>query len=269
MPDPLSEALRRLPLFAALTPTELAPLATRCRRRTFPPREALFHEGDIGQTLYLILSGYVVIQRITPEGAMVHIARRGPGEHFGELALLDDQPRSADAVTETTCDLLMLDRRDLLTFLEAHPSASWAILRNLAARLREASDRLLQQESRSVLERLAAALWSEIDALPKIEAGVVRLTGVSDSDLAHRIGATRETVNRRLAQLRQQGILRREGSTLVILKPERLRHHAADMRRREHVGQSAELHRRHVVGVGADVERSTRDRAAAQRVLRF
>lgn len=103
--------LRRIPLFSGLAESELAPLANRCRRRLFPPREALFHEGDDGQTLYLILSGFVNIQRQTAEGTIVHVARRGPGEHFGELSLFDDLPRSADAVTDTTCDLLMLDRR--------------------------------------------------------------------------------------------------------------------------------------------------------------
>ena len=216
--------LRRIPLFSELLETELVPLAARCRRRLFPPREALFHEGDAGQTLYLILTGHVNIQRETPEGTIVHVARRGPGEHFGELSLFDDMPRSADAITDTACDLLMLDRRELLFFLETHPQVSWEIIRTLSLRLREASDRMVSSETRDVLSRLASYLLESAEASVPDHNGHVRLVGLSDARLAQRIGATRETVNRRLARLKQMGIVGREGMALVILSPERLRH---------------------------------------------
>ena len=101
MSNGIEGMLRRIPLFSALTDEELGPLAARCRRRLFPTRERLFHEGDVGQTLYLIVAGHVTIERVTTEGVVVHLARRGPGEHFGEMALLDDLPRSADAITDT------------------------------------------------------------------------------------------------------------------------------------------------------------------------
>nr|WP_309692710.1 Crp/Fnr family transcriptional regulator [Armatimonas sp.] len=215
--------LRRIPLFSGLADTELAPLALRCRRRLFPPREALFHEGDAGQTLYLILSGHVNIQRETPDGSIVHVARRGPGDHFGELSLFDDLPRSADALTDTACDLLMLDRRELLFFLETHPQVSWAIIRTLSSRLREASDRMVSSETRDVLARLAACLLESAEAGTPDTRGHIRLDGLSDGRLAQRIGATRETVNRRLSRLKQMGILRRDGTTLIVQNTERLR----------------------------------------------
>ncbi|WP_395145482.1 Crp/Fnr family transcriptional regulator [Armatimonas sp.] len=215
--------LRRIPLFSGLADTELAPLALRCRRRLFPPREALFHEGDAGQTLYLILSGHVNIQRETPDGSIVHVARRGPGDHFGELSLFDDLPRSADALTDTACDLLMLDRRELLFFLETHPQVSWAIIRTLSSRLREASDRMVSSETRDVLARLAACLLESAEAGTPDTRGHIRLDGLSDGRLAQRIGATRETVNRRLSRLKQMGVLRRDGTTLIVQNTERLR----------------------------------------------
>ena len=215
--------LRRIPLFSGLTDEELTPLALRCRRRVFPPREALFHEGDAGETLYLILSGHVNIQRTTPEGGSVHVAWRGPGDHFGELSLFDDLPRSADAITDTTSDLLMLDRRELLYFLETHPQVSWEIIRTLSARLREASDRMVTSETRDVLARLAACLLESAEAATPDTRGHISLNSLSDGRLAVRIGATRETVNRRLARLKQMGILRRDGSTLVVLSKDRLR----------------------------------------------
>ena len=215
--------LRRIPLFSALTDEELAPLAGRCRRRLFPARERLFHEGDVGQTLYIIVSGHVTIERVTLEGMVVHLARRGSGEHFGEMALLDDLPRSADAITDTACDLLMLDRRDLMLFLELHPRASWEILRSLSARLREAADRMLTSETRDALGRLATCLLESAEAARPDARGHVHLEGLSDSRLAERIGTTRETVNRRLARLKKLGIVRRDQNTLVVLNRERLR----------------------------------------------
>ncbi len=215
--------LRRIPLFSGLTDAELVPLATRCRRRLFPPREALFHEGDAGQTLYLILSGYVTIQRVVPGGTVVFVARRGPGDHFGELSLFDDLPRSADAVTETACDLLMLDRRELMFFLETHPQVSWEIIRTLSSRLREAADRMVSSETRDVLARVAACLLESAQAGTPDARGHITIEGLSDGRLAQRIGATRETVNRRLSRLKQMGILRRENVTLIIQDMDRLR----------------------------------------------
>jgi CRP/FNR family transcriptional regulator, cyclic AMP receptor protein len=223
MSGSLEGMLRRIPLFSGLADTELAPLSLRCRRRLFPPQEALFHEGDAGQTLYLILSGYVSIQRVVLEGTVVHVARRGPGEHFGELSLFDDLPRSADAITDTACDLLMLDRRELLFFLETHPQVSWEIIRALSSRLREASDRMVSSETRDALARLALCLLESARNTPPDTRGHLRLENLSDSRLAQRIGTTRETVNRRLARLKQMGILRREGTTLLVLQPERLK----------------------------------------------
>ena len=215
--------LRRIPLFSGLTDSELTPLSVRCRRRLFPPQEALFHEGDAGQTLYLILSGYVTIQRVVPDGATVFVARRGPGDHFGELSLFDDLPRSADVVTDTACDLLMLDRRELLFFLETHPQVSWEIIRTLSTRLREAADHMVSSETRDVLSRLASCILESAEAATPDTRGHVHLKNVSDGRLAQRIGATRETVNRRLARLKQMGVVRREGTTLIVVNQERLR----------------------------------------------
>lgn len=217
------ELLRGIPLFMGLATDELSPLAARCRRRRFPANESLFHEGDVGQTLYLILSGFVRIERITPDGAIVLLARRGPGEHLGEMALLDDQPRSADAVTDTPCDLLMLDRRDLIGFIESHPSTAWTMVRSLSSRLREVSDRLLALETQDVLGRIAVCLLDLAERLPATASGSVRIDDLSDSRLAQRVGATRETVNRRLARLRQLGVVSRDGSALLLHNLDKLR----------------------------------------------
>src|SRR5436309_2273573 len=105
-------ALRQVPIFSGLDDDSLKSLARRSRRRTFRASEALFHEGDPGHTLYVIVSGRVKIQTNTAAGEIVHLANRGAGEQFGELSLIDGKPRMADAVTSEKSDLLMLDRTE-------------------------------------------------------------------------------------------------------------------------------------------------------------
>src|SRR5688572_4537009 len=116
-PPGLWQALARVPIFAGLDEEHLRLLTATARRRTLKADEALFYEGDPGQTLYLVLSGEVKIQRFTPSGKVVVIALRGPGEHVGEMALLDGEPRSADAVTSAPTELLMLDRAEFIRCL--------------------------------------------------------------------------------------------------------------------------------------------------------
>ncbi|MFM7320144.1 MAG: Crp/Fnr family transcriptional regulator [Armatimonadota bacterium] len=221
-PVPASAALRRVPLFERLGDDESALLADRCRRRRFRSGEALFREGDPGWTLHILVAGHVNIERAVDGGAIVHIARRGPGEAIGEMALLDDLPRSADAVADGDCETLALDRPDLLAHLRDHPDAAWAIIRGLSARLREATDRILGDGTRDVLGRVAAVLLDECRNAPRTTEGHPCLAGLSDSRIAVRIGASRETVNRRMAALRKGGVVRRTGAKTIVLDVDRL-----------------------------------------------
>src|SRR5262245_42248277 len=91
--------LQQVPLFGGLDSESLEKLAQRSRRRRFQAHQTLFHEGDPGYTLYVIISGRVNIQTLTSSGETVYLAQRGPGESVGEMAVIDGQPRMADAVT--------------------------------------------------------------------------------------------------------------------------------------------------------------------------
>ena len=123
MPDPqhppfnssgsLSSLLKNVPLFHALDDALIEPLSRRARRRKFAAHEALFHEGDPGHTMYIVLEGRVRICKTTASGQTVHIAFLDPGDYFGEMALIDGSPRMADAATVSASDLLMLDREEL------------------------------------------------------------------------------------------------------------------------------------------------------------
>ncbi|MBC8141667.1 MAG: Crp/Fnr family transcriptional regulator [Armatimonadetes bacterium] len=213
----IEEQLRKIQLFAGLEEESLKLLAARCRRRKFGAGEALFHEGDPGQTLYIVLSGCVIIQRVTKTMETVHIAERGAGEHFGELALFDDKPRSADAETGTACELLLLDGRYLRQFLEAHPSVAWNIIRALSARLRENSDQAVRSNALDVTGRLAGFLCDQCLPLkPDPVTKAYLLPRLTDEQIATRINTSRESVNRRLAHLKAMRLISRDGRAIVV-----------------------------------------------------
>lgn len=219
------ELLRSVPLFAGLDAGALEPLAAACRRRRYRVRETLFHEGDPGHTLYIVLSGHVSIQRVNELGQIVPIATRGPGEWIGELSLLDGKPRSADVETVDACELLALDRDAFLGCMDRTPGMARSIIRCLAARLREAADAADATRSLDVAGRIGACLLdlAEAHGRPGPRGGTLIDHRLTQADLADRVGTTRETVNRVLARLRAIGTLEVASGRIVVRDAARLR----------------------------------------------
>jgi len=220
--------LRKIPLFAGLDAESLQALAGRCRRRHFRDNEALFHEGDAGHTLYLIIAGRVNIQTVLPSGEVVHLAQRGPGEHFGELSLIDGKPRMADAVTAEPSDLLMLDRESFIRCVEESPKIALCVMAALAERLRQAGDLLESQKGLDVLGRLSEVLLELARAHGTADpSGGTRIaTRITQQEIAERIGTTRESVNRALTGLKNVGALRFEGRTMIVTSLSKLRQYS-------------------------------------------
>ena len=217
--------LKRIPIFSELEDNALADLARQCHRRQFRKNEAIFHEGDPGHTMYIVCAGRVNVQKETSDGETVHIAHRGPGEHFGELALIDGKPRMADVMTAEQTELLTLHRDAFIRCIEERPRIALKIMAALADRLREAADYLENLQQMDVLGRVAAALAERLQAGSTPEpGGGKRLTArVTQQQLADEVGATRESVNRALANLKETHVVRAEGRALIVLEENRLR----------------------------------------------
>jgi CRP/FNR family cyclic AMP-dependent transcriptional regulator len=221
--------LKDLPVFAALDEESVRDLASRCRRRTFRAGEALFHEGDPGFTLYVVISGAVNIQRdIDSTGVTVHLATRGPGEPFGEMALIDGKPRMADAVTAAPTDALMLDRDVFVAAVEKSPRIAFAVMSYLADRLREAGGQMEERQALDVRGRLAQRLLDLADRAgsPDSGTGILLPAHFTQQQLAEHIGATRETVNRELSRMREVRAIRMEGRRIVVTDLDKLRRYA-------------------------------------------
>jgi CRP-like cAMP-binding protein len=215
------ELLRRVSIFADLDDTVLRALSARCRRRRYGEDESLFHEGDPGHTLYVIASGTVSIQRTTEDGAITRLARRGAGDPFGEMSLIDGKPRMADAVTVEPSEILSLERKDFLWCVHHYPQVGLRIMAYLADRLREAANHLEMLQSQDVLGRVAAVVIDLMRVYGEPSpTGEVRIrVRVTQQTLAEQVGASRESVNRCLRRLRREKVLRLESRHIVVLRP--------------------------------------------------
>lgn len=220
--------LRQVPLFAGLDEEALRVLERCSRRRRFPADEALFHEGDPGHVLYVILSGRVHIRRSLPSGEIIHIASRQAGEFFGEMALIDGSDRMADAVTATACELLMVDGEAFVRCLDGAPGLARKVASCIAERLRDAARRLEAEHTQDVLGRVSGAVLElaarhGVVATPSGERIEVR---ISQQELALHAGTTRESANRALRRLRQVNAVHYEGRRLVLVDRSRLEAYA-------------------------------------------
>jgi len=206
--------------FARMEREEIERIAEVVVPRRYRSGEALFREGDPGDTCYVLQSGVVRIVRTHSDGRQVVLALRRPPEMLGELAMFGSAPRSASAeAVEDTAALAIL-AGDMRRLLMARPTIAMAMLEELADRVRSASDQVSQRSFRNVPGRIAEALLEQVgDAEGDV---VVELTHAALADMA---GTSRETVSRFLSQLEKAGVLTCGRRQLTIRKPAALRNY--------------------------------------------
>jgi len=224
--------LAQVDLFSVLTPGELAGLAARVRRRRYTKGTVIFLQGEPGNILYVIEAGRVRIVIASPEGRELEIAEYGPGEFVGDMALLDGEPRSADAIAAEDCQLAILQREDFTRFIETHPQAAVRLLPVLSRRLRRVTRQLIEATLFDVFTRVARELLRlAADQGRRVPATGGAASGsdaifverpMTQVELATRIGVTRESVNKALSFFRQQGWILWEKGQLTILRVEEL-----------------------------------------------
>lgn len=218
-----AEILKNVPLFAGLPADALAALAAQLRRRSLPGGTPVVYKGDPSGALYLIESGRVKVHQATAGGSEVILNILGPGDFFGEMSLLDGQPRSADISTLEPSALLLLEGNALRGLLTDQPAAAWTLLQILSRRVRDANTQAELMMTRDVPGRVAACLLrlAETQGTP-LPNGHVRVNvGLTQSDLAALIGATRERVSRALTAFRQSGAIQwdKAAARWIICRP--------------------------------------------------
>ena len=215
--------LRQHPLFADGSPADLEQIEQRVRVRTYSDGGVIFYQEDPGDGLYVVKSGGVKIALTTPEGQESLIALMAPGDCFGELAVLDGEPRSAMAVALGPTEAYFLRRADYLEFLDRSPAVARRVIRMLCHRLRLTDQQVADLVFFDVYGRVAKKLLDLAETHGrKTPDGVVIELALTQQDLAKLIGASRESVNKVLRFYREVGYIGARGQHIVVRRPDAL-----------------------------------------------
>jgi len=198
-----TEVLKKVPLFSDLSEAELVRFAEVTREREYPKNSVILFEDDPGDALYIVSAGQVKVVLIGEDGREVILSVLGDGDFFGEMALIDDEPRSAHVIAMRDSQLLVLRRDDFQAQLVAQPKIGLKLLRVLVERLRRADEKIGGLVLLDVNGRVARLLleMAEEGGGPKITRRLTHHT------IAQMIGSSRETVSRAMRELVDRGLI--------------------------------------------------------------
>ncbi|MDQ2851239.1 Crp/Fnr family transcriptional regulator [Dermatophilaceae bacterium Sec6.4] len=222
-----TEAVRKAPLFAALNDTDAEALLASMSRTQIPRGAELFSEGDQGDSLYVITAGKVKLGRRSVDGRENLLAILGMGEMLGELSLFDPGPRTATATAVADTELVGLAHPDMTDFLKDRPEVAMTMLAALARRLRRTNEALGDLVFTDVPGRVAKALLDLSSRFGRpVDDGILVAHDLTQEELAQLVGASRETVNKALADFSARGWVKLEARAVTLLDVERLQHRA-------------------------------------------
>ncbi len=216
--------LASVPVFETLGPAELERVAAVAVPRSFPAQHVIFREGDASDTCYVVWSGHARAIREHADGRVIALAHFGPGDIFGELAMFDDEVRSATVDTLDALEAIAILGGDMRRLLREHPDLAVKLIISLGRRLREANERLTRQSFQTVQSRVAEVLGQLVEQARSEGAGhrdvLVTVTQVEIANLA---GSSRESASRFLAVLERAGLVTQGRGRLTVHDPDALR----------------------------------------------
>jgi len=216
-------ALAKVSLFARLSTREAAALAENIHPRNYKTGEIIFHKDDPGITFHLILEGLVKVFVTSDEGQEAVLIILKGGEFFGELSLFDGAPRSASASAIEPTETLVIQRDDFLEFIRQHPDAALNIFSVLASRMRRADGVIADAAFLDLPSRIAKKLIELAQSFFAREGNQIEIDiKLRQQDVASMVSATRESVNRVLTSLDEQGIIHINRQKITILRPDLL-----------------------------------------------
>ena len=207
-----ADFLASVPMFSGLQRDELLKFAELTRERTYPKGSVILFQGDPGDSLYVLRQGRAKVVLIGEDGREVILGVLEPGAHFGELALIDDQPRSAHVIAMEDSQLLILRREDFRRRVEANPTVAWALLTELSRRLRRADQKIGGLVLLDVPGRISRLL---LDLSAETSNGTIEKP-LTHQTIAQMIGASRETVSRAMKEFQEEGLIRVERRRIAV-----------------------------------------------------
>ena len=217
--------LARVPVFETLTPPDLAEVAKVAVPRRFVPQQVIFREGDASDTCYVVRNGHARALREHSDGRSIALAHFGPGDIFGELAMFDDERRSATVEALDELEALAILGNDMRRLLREHPDIAVKLVISLGRRLRAANERISSQSFQTVQSRVATVL-SQLVAQAQSEGtapnGGDVLVTITQADVAQLAGSSRESASRFLAVLERAGVVTQGRGRITVHDAEAL-----------------------------------------------
>ena len=218
--DDTAELLARVPVFETLAREDLEQVARVAVPRSFAPGEVVFREGDESDTCYIVRSGHARAVRAHPDGRMITLASFGPGDIFGELAMFDNERRSATVEATDRVAAVAVLGADMRRLMQEHSELSAKLVISLGRRLRAANERLASQSFQTVQSRVATVLAQLVEQARAEGAGErdVLLT-ITQADIAQLAGSSRESASRFVAVLERAGAVTQGRGKLTVHDP--------------------------------------------------
>jgi CRP-like cAMP-binding protein len=213
--------LRQHPMFRDLGSEALDQLCRYAKHTTLRRGATICSKGDPGNFLFIVISGTVKISVSSPDGRNAILNLINAGDLFGEVAVLDGQARTADAIANTNCEIFVLDRRDFLPFVRGQPELAMRLIELLCTRLRWTSDQVEQVILQDLPGRLASALLGLTDKR-KLEPQSHTIA-ITQQEISEMVGMTRESINKQLRAWAGRGWVRLEHGAIVVLDAASLR----------------------------------------------
>jgi CRP-like cAMP-binding protein len=211
------ELLRSVPIFSELTEADFSSLAKVANRRRYPKDSVVFFENEQGDFFFMILEGRIKVTILGDDGREVILSLLGSGDFFGEMALLDNEPRSATAIAVEDSELLSLHRNDFQSVLSDNRSIMVGLIKVLTARLRRANHQISTLALLDVYGRVARVIVDMArEEGRRLKDGRIAFRRATHQEIANRIGTTRETVTRMLKDLERQGMIHIEGREIIV-----------------------------------------------------
>ncbi|MGA7074895.1 Crp/Fnr family transcriptional regulator [Bradyrhizobium sp.] len=207
--------LRKHPIFCDLDAEAFEQLGRYAKSATLKRGATIYSKGDPGNSLYVVISGTAKMSISSPDGRSAILNLIGPGEIFGEIALLDGGERTADATANTNCEVFIIDRREFIPFVRSQPALAMKFIELLCARLRWTSDQVEQIILQDLPGRLASAVIRLTERHKATQGG--RAIAITQQEISEMVGMSRESINKQLRAWASRNWVRLEHGAIVVL----------------------------------------------------
>ena len=209
--------LKSVNIFSDLSEGELNSIQEICKTRNYPKNSMIILEEEMGDVVFIVMSGTVKITRVNDEGKEVILAMLGSGEVFGEMAILDGESRSANALSQENCEVVTINREDFLSLLKTNNKVSLNLMTEFAIRLRKSDQQIEALSLDDAEHRIGVSILNLAEELGVIRQGAVTVENLPyQQDIANMAGTSRETVSRVMKIFEDRGLITKTGHKLSI-----------------------------------------------------